>query len=59
MNLRIILVVGVYVIYLVIGASILSAIEGPKEHDKRKMLRQLRQNFKKSVEGCVTGTLLF
>ncbi|CAH1975819.1 unnamed protein product [Acanthoscelides obtectus] len=42
-----------YVLFLVLGASVFSAIEGPEEIEKVQSLRELRSNFLKN-NPCVT-----
>lgn len=44
-NVRLLALSAFYALYLVIGASIFSAIEGPKERDLVKELRDLRIQF--------------
>ena len=46
-----------YILYLVIGAAIFSAIEGPKERQKIKALKKVRNNFL-AENGCLSGTCL-
>ena len=51
------MIITLYTFYLIVGAIILSAIEGPKEQDKMKILRELRRQFMQKVEECVSGLL--
>jgi hypothetical protein len=46
--------VGFYVIYLILGASIFSAIEGPEEAQMVINLRQIRSSFLEN-HPCVSG----
>ena len=43
-----------YVLYLVIGAAIFSAIEGPEERHKIKAVKRVRSKFLEENE-CLTG----
>lgn len=44
-----------YILYLIIGASIFSAIEGPQEKALVKELKEQRALFMKDHERCITG----
>lgn len=56
-NIRLLLLVAFYVLYLVIGASIYSAIEGPQERVMVKNLRSKRVKFLEAHRHCLTGSL--
>lgn len=58
-NIRLCVYGGFYVLYLVIGASVFSAIEGPQERDLVKELKEERQQFFHNHQSCMTGTGLF
>ncbi|KAK7605373.1 hypothetical protein V9T40_007231 [Parthenolecanium corni] len=53
-SVRLILLIGFYFIYLIIGAYIFSAIEAPEEADRIKQLRNFRSKFLKYHE-CLRG----
>ena len=55
-DIRVIVLSAFYVLYLVIGASIFSAIEGPEERTLIKQLRRTRNRFLHTNKACVTGT---
>ncbi|KYB29362.1 hypothetical protein TcasGA2_TC032217 [Tribolium castaneum] len=55
--LRLVLFLGGYVIFLVLGATIFSSIESPEELEKVQHLRKLRADFLKN-NPTVTGKLL-
>jgi hypothetical protein len=51
---RLLVLVAFYVLFLVLGAAIFSAIEGPEETQRVKELRQLRRDFLLDHK-CVRG----
>ena len=53
-NLRVCVLLGFYVLFIVIGASIFSAIEGPVERQKAKALRKTRNTFLRDNK-CLSG----
>ena len=53
-NVRLVALSCFYLLYIVIGASIFSAIEGPKERHQVKRLRLMRSRFLVRHE-CLTG----
>lgn len=55
-NLRLLVLSSFYALFLVIGASVFSAIEGPPERELVKELRDIRSDFLQAIEKCVTGT---
>ena len=55
-SIRLSILVAFYLLYVVIGASIFSAIEGPQERQKVKSLRTTRFRFLRDNK-CLTGTL--
>lgn len=57
-NIRLCIYSGFYVLYLVIGASVFSAIEGPRERSLVKELKEQRHQFLKDHHTCMTGKLL-
>ena len=57
-NIRVCVLLGFYILYLVIGASIFSAIEGPEERGKVKALKKIRTNFLRNNKECLSGTHL-
>ena len=56
--LRLIAICSFYVLYLVIGASILSTIEGPEEREKVKSLKAIRSSFLQDNHECISGNLI-
>lgn len=57
---RLLVLASFYILFLVLGAAIFSAIEGPEEAQRVKQLRQLRRDFlldHKCVRGeyCLIG----
>lgn len=52
--LRFVLFIGGYVVYLILGATIFSAIEGPEEYQKVQDLRNMRTTFLQEHK-CVSG----
>jgi len=55
-NVRVLVLFAFYVLYLVIGASIFSSIEGPKERQQVKALRRTRASFFQNNKQCLTGS---
>lgn len=53
-NIRLIFLVGFYILYLIIGASVFSAIEGPQERTLVKELRKYREKFASYTRKCLT-----
>ena len=53
-NVRLIALSAFYLLYIIIGASVFSAIEGPKERELVKELRNLRNAFLTDNK-CLTG----
>lgn len=51
---RIILLIFFYVLFLVLGSAVFSAIEGPEEVERVREIRELRQNFLLN-HPCVSG----
>lgn len=47
-----------YLLYLVIGASVFSAIEGPQERELIKNVKKLRSDFL-TDNTCLTGIIPF
>lgn len=45
---------GVYLLYLILGSAVFSAIEGPEEADRVREVRAFRQRFLQQ-HPCVTG----
>jgi len=58
-NIRLCIYAGFYILYLVIGASVFSAIEGPRERELVSELREQRHQFFKDHQNCMTGNLIF
>lgn len=54
-NVRLIVLAGFYILYLVIGASVFSAIEGPQERGLIKELKQQREDFLKNHQKGLSG----
>ena len=44
-----------YLLYLIIGAAIFAAIEGPEETKLKQGLRKVRNDFKAAHKSCVGG----
>ena len=57
-NVRLVALSCFYLLYIVIGASIFSAIEGPKERQQVKALKSLRKRFL-TKHSCLTGKLCY
>lgn len=57
-NLRLVVFGLFYLLYLIIGASIFSAIEGPQEKALVKELKEQRALFLKDHNGCISGMIL-
>lgn len=53
-TVRLLILAAFYVLFLVIGASIFSAIEEPKEIENIKKLRSLRTRFIND-HACISG----
>ena len=51
---RLLVLTALYILFLVLGAAIFSAIEGPEEAQRVKQLRQLRRDFLLDHK-CVRG----
>jgi len=51
---RLLVLSAFYILFLVLGAAIFSAIEGPEETQRVRQLRQLRKEFLLDNE-CVSG----
>jgi hypothetical protein len=51
---RLLVLAAFYILFLVLGAAIFSAIEGPEEAQRVRQLRQLRKNFLLEHK-CVNG----
>jgi hypothetical protein len=51
---RLLVLAAFYILFLVLGAAIFSAIEGPEEAQRVKQLRQLRRGFLLDHK-CVSG----
>lgn len=51
---RLLVLAAFYILFLVLGAAIFSAIEGPEEAQRVKQLRQLRKKFLVNHK-CVSG----
>lgn len=51
---RLAALVLIYVLFLVLGSAVFSAIEGPEEADRVRELRELRQRFLVN-HPCVAG----
>ena len=58
-NVRLIVLSGFYILYLVIGASVFSAIEGPQERELIKELKEQRNDFLKNRHQCLSGKCCF
>lgn len=58
-NIRLLVYAAFYILYLVIGASVFSAIEGPKERSLVKELKQQRHQFFQDHQSCMTGETLY
>lgn len=54
---RLFLFIGGYVLFLLFGALVFSAIEDPEEREKVKNLRNLRTAFLKH-HSCISGKLM-
>lgn len=57
-NIRVCVLFGFYILYLVIGAAIFSAIEGPEERQKVKALKKIRSRFLQNNKECLSGEFL-
>ena len=55
-NRRCVLLVGFYIVYLVIGACVFSAIEAPVERERLNEVMRVRDGFLKDNEACLTGS---
>lgn len=53
-NIRLIVLIGFYILYLIIGASVFSAIEGPQERTLVKEIRRYREKFALDTRKCLT-----
>lgn len=58
-NVRLFIFGLFYILYLVIGASIFSAIEGPQEQSLVKELKEQRELFLKNHHQCISGMIPF
>lgn len=56
---RLLLFIGGYVLFLLLGATVFSAIEGPKEFQMVQDLKSTRSRFLEEHKKCVTGKFLF
>jgi hypothetical protein len=54
-NIRFILLILFYLIYVVIGAAIVSAVEGPIEKAIVKKIRKHRANMMAKTGNCLSG----
>jgi len=55
-NRRCLILVGFYIVYLVIGACVFSAIEAPVERERVSAVMKVRDEFLKDHETCMTGS---
>ena len=53
-TVRLLALSAFYILYVVIGASVFSAIEGPRERDFVVHIREVRKKFLESNK-CLTG----
>ncbi|XP_076096999.1 potassium channel subfamily K member 1-like [Mytilus galloprovincialis] len=53
-TVRLLALSGFYLLYIVIGASVFSAIEGPRERDLTVHVRDVRKKFLKDHSKCLT-----
>ncbi|CAC5363607.1 KCNK1 [Mytilus coruscus] len=53
-TVRLLALSGFYLLYIVIGASVFSAIEGPRERDLTVYVRDVREKFLKDHSRCLT-----
>lgn len=58
-TVRLLALSGFYLLYIVIGASVFSAIEGPRERDLTVHVRDVRGKFLKDHSKCLTGNYDF
>ena len=56
-TIRLLVLTLFYLLYLVIGASVFSAIEGPQERQLIKNVKKLRSDFL-ADNTCLTGIIL-
>lgn len=54
-NVRLIALAVCHLLYIIIGAAIFSAIEGPEETQVKKELQATRDEFHEQHKTCLTG----
>ena len=52
---RVLTFVICYIFYIIIGASIFAAVEGPRETTLKKDLHLVIENFSKETSACLSG----
>jgi hypothetical protein len=57
-TVRLLVLSAFYILYTVIGASVFSAIEGPRERDLVVHVREVRKRFLEQHNKCLTGKSL-
>lgn len=58
-NVRLIFLSAFYLFFLLVGAAIFSAIEGPIEMKRLRDLVGIRQKFLQNRQDCLNGTLYY
>lgn len=44
-----------YIAYVIVGAAVFQAIEGPQEEDEHRVLQEIVFDFSQNISACITG----